>query len=202
MPRDNSMPSTLADMAALGKLWEEHLPKLLAMVRRRIDPSLAVRIDPEAILNDAFLDACRRWARFKEQRRMTPYAWLYRIVLDRLIETWRQETRGPRDLRRDVPLPEGTSIQLAMGLLSHGTSPSSALAREELREQVRQVLARLKDADREILWMRHHDELSYKEIAAVLDIQENAATQRYHRALGRLSDLWLSLHPAEGSSHA
>ena len=38
-------------MVALGQMLEEHGPKLLAMVRRRIDPKLAVRVDPEEILN-------------------------------------------------------------------------------------------------------------------------------------------------------
>ena len=65
---------------------------------------------------------------------------------------------------------------------------------------MRQVLGLLKEKDREILWMRHFDELSYKEIAAVLDIAVNTAEQRYHRALGRLSDLWQQLHSDTGSA--
>jgi DNA-directed RNA polymerase specialized sigma24 family protein len=62
---ESSMPSSLADMAALGKLFEEHRPKLLAMVQRRLDPTLAPRNDPEEILNEAFFDARRKWDNFK-----------------------------------------------------------------------------------------------------------------------------------------
>ena len=196
---DSSLPSSLADMAALGRVWEEHAPRLLAMVRRRIDKSLAVRVDPEEVLQEAYIDAARKWVQFKTQSALTPYAWLYGMVRDRLIETWRRETRAGRDPRRHMPLPEQSSVQLAMGLMASGTGPRTGLEqkeqRERVREQVQQVLAMLKDADREILWMRHHDGLSHQEIACVLKIQENAATVRYHRALGRLSDLWLQLHP-------
>jgi RNA polymerase sigma-70 factor (ECF subfamily) len=60
---------------------------------------------------------------------------------------------------------------------------------------MRQTLDLLKADDREILWMRHYDDLSFKEAAAVLQVTENAATVRYVRALRRLKDLWLKLHP-------
>src|SRR5438105_4839442 len=119
---DSSLSSSVADMAALGQLLQEHRPKLLAMVRRRLDPALAARIDPEGILSDAFLEARRKWPAFKEQSARTPYSWLYRIVLDCLIERWRRESRGLRDYRRTMPLPEGTSVQLGLGLVSPGTS--------------------------------------------------------------------------------
>jgi RNA polymerase sigma-70 factor (ECF subfamily) len=196
MPRaDSSLAPSLAELAALGKLWKEHAPKLLAMVRRRIDPALGARLDAEGILSEAFLRARNRWKAFTEQAVMTPYAWLYRIALDCLIEAYRRET-GPRHGGRNLmPLPDGTSVQLGLGLMHTGTSPSNAAAREELRRQMKQVLDQLKEEDREILWMRHADELSYKEAAAILGISENAATQRYRRALARLSDLWLQLHP-------
>jgi RNA polymerase sigma-70 factor (ECF subfamily) len=199
MRREDPSPSSVSGLALLGQLFEEHRPKLLAMVERRLDPALRPRIDPEAILSDAFLLARRKWPQFEERSAASTYAWLYRIVLDCLIEAWRRQTRDVRDGRRDMPLPEASSLQLGLGLVNSGTSPSAALAREELRERVRKVMALLRDKDREILWMRHADDLSYKEIAAVLGIEENAAHQRYHRALGRLSDLWLQLHPEAGS---
>src|SRR5207253_11328830 len=108
--------------------------------------------------------ARQKWDTFKEQSELTPYAWLYRLALDCLIEAWRHEARGPRDYRRSMPLPEGTSIQIGLGLVGSGTSPSAALVREELRERVRQVMALLRDQDRELLWMRHADGMEYEEI--------------------------------------
>lgn len=194
-PAESSIPSSVSDWAALGQLLEEHRPRLLAMLRRRLDPKLNPRLDAEEILNEAFLQARRRWAAFQARPAMKPYPWIYRIALDCLIEAWRRETRGPRDVHRQMPLPEQTSLQLGLGLVYSGTSPSEALARDELRQRVRLVMDQLKDSDREILLMRHADDLSYADISAVLGIAENTAQQRYHRALGKLSDLWLQENP-------
>lgn len=118
--------------------------------------------------------------------------------MDCLIEAWRRETRGRRDLHRDLPWPEGSSLQLGLSLMHPGTSPASALSREELRERMGQTLRLLKDKDKQILWMRHYDGLSFQDIALVLEVTENAATVRYVRALRRLKELWLKLNPDRG----
>jgi RNA polymerase sigma-70 factor (ECF subfamily) len=185
-------------MAALGKLLEDYRPRLLAMVQRRLDPALAARLDPEDILSEAFLDAQRKWDAFKQQTAMTAYAWLYRIVLDRLIEVWRRETRSCRSHQREMPWPERSSVQLGLGLIAGDTSPSEAAAHAELQQCIKQALDLLKPTDREILWMRHHDELSFAEAGHVLGISENTATARYVRALRRLKDLWQQLYPGRG----
>jgi RNA polymerase sigma-70 factor, ECF subfamily len=194
-----SRPSTVADMAAMGALLETHRPRLLVMLKRRMDPALSARLGPEDILSEAFLQAHRKWNAFKAQTAMTPYAWLYRIVLDCLIEAWRKETRALRDPDREMPWPERSSIQLGLSLVHPGTSPTEAVVREEVRQHVRQALELLGSRDQEILWMRHFDELSFAEAAAVLDITENAATVRYVRALRRLKNLWEKLHHDKGA---
>src|SRR5438445_4569255 len=155
---ENSMPQSVADLAGLGKLWDEQRPKLLAMVQRRLDPALAARLDAEDILNNTFFAARVKWSRFKQQSSITAYAWLYRITLDCLIEAWRRTTRDCRDPRAEMPFPEHSSVQLGLGLLTTGTSPSAAAVREELQQQVQQIVALLKEADRKILWMRHYDD--------------------------------------------
>jgi RNA polymerase sigma-70 factor (ECF subfamily) len=180
------MSSSIADLALLGRLFEEQRPRLLTMLQRRMDPALAARVGAEDILTEAFLQARRRWGRFREQSDLTAYAWLYRIALDCLIEAWRRETRAGRDLHRAMPWPEASSVQLGLGLVCPGTSPSEAAGREELRQKVRQTVDLLKESDREILWMRHDDQLTFPEAAQVLGITESAATLRYVRALKRL----------------
>jgi RNA polymerase sigma-70 factor (ECF subfamily) len=89
---------------------------------------------------------------------------------------------------------------MGLGIVDPGTSPSEAAARNEFREQMRQALAQLKDSDRDILWMRHNDGLSLKEAAAVLGISDDAAAQRYVRALRRLQELWHQAHPGSRAS--
>jgi RNA polymerase sigma-70 factor (ECF subfamily) len=189
-----SDPLSVADLALLGQLFEEHRGRLLAMLHRRIDPSVAARVGPEEVLGEAFFDAARRWRWFQGQAQVSAYAWLYRVALDRLIETWRRETRDRRDVRREMPWPEESSVVLGLQLVATGTSPSESVARGELREQMRQAVGLLKDRYREVLWMRHYEQLSFAEIGQVLGVSENNATVRYVRALKRLKECWDGLN--------
>jgi RNA polymerase sigma-70 factor (ECF subfamily) len=192
---EESMPSSVAELAQFGRYWDDSRPRLLAMLERRMDPALRRRVAPEEILNMANFDAHRRWAEFQQRHGLSPHAWFYRLTTDRLIEEWRKHSRGPRDLRKDMPLPEQSSVQLGLGLVASGTSPSEALVRQELLQRMRQVLELLNEGDREVLWMRHGDCLTHAEVAEVLGITENTATVRYVRALRRLRDLWQQLNP-------
>jgi RNA polymerase sigma-70 factor (ECF subfamily) len=196
---DSSLPSSVADLAALGKMLEDHRSQLLAMIERRLDPALRARIDPEDILNEAFLEARRKWSNFQQQNEVSPYVWVYGIVRDCLIQVWRRENRSCREPKREMPWPEQSSVQLGLNLISPGASPSSAAARGELQQRVRGVVEMLAEKDREVLAMRHFDELTFREIAQLLGLQEQAATMRYVRALRRLKDLWQKLHDAGGS---
>jgi RNA polymerase sigma-70 factor (ECF subfamily) len=194
------MSSSVADLAALGKLFEEQRPRLLAMLKRRIDPALAARLDPDDILSEVFLEARRKWDRFQQQATLSPSAWLYGIARDCLIEVWRKSARDCRDHRRDLPWPEQSSAQLGMQLLHTGTGPSSAAMRAETEARIRQLLESMKDEDREILWMRHFEQFSFRELGEVLGVTENAATVRYVRALKRLRNAWLDLYGEEKKS--
>lgn len=195
--------SSVASLANLGRILEQYRPRLLEMLERRIDPSLATRIDPGDVLAEAFLAARNRWPGV-EAEMCSPtavakacnrqYAWLYRLVRDTLIECYRRHTAQKRDLRLDLRWPDASSIQLGYGLIDHGTSPSEALMREELQQQVRRVVSLLRERDREILWMRHNDELSFGEVALILEIHENTAIVRHLRALRRFHELWQTLH--------
>jgi DNA-directed RNA polymerase specialized sigma24 family protein len=120
---------TSADDELLAKLLEEHRPRLLTIVRRRVDGVLSARISAEAILSDAFLEARRKWHRFAKHGAKSPFPWLCRIVLDCIAEQWRRNSRGVRNVRLDVPWPDQTSVHMALRLVDSGTSPSQAAAR-------------------------------------------------------------------------
>jgi len=198
-PTDADSPSSLADLATLGRLVDEHRPKLLAMLQRRIDRGLNVRVDPEDVLQEAYLIAQRRWPDFQRNPTTTPYVWLYGLVRDQLLVSWRNATRGKRDLRKDVAWPDHSSEQLGMSLIGTGTGPSTAAGRDELKQRVLQVLELLPDGDYEIVKMRHFDQLSFKQAAELLKITENTATVRYVRALKRLRTIWEALFSEEES---
>lgn len=198
-PDDEAGPMAVGELAALAQLFQEHTPRLLVMLQRRLDPKVAVRVDTEGILAEAYVAARRKWPKF-EASGMTPYAWLYGIARDCLIEAWRHEHRQGRTPDKEMPWPDRSSDQMALGLMGSLTSPSMAVARGELQERVRQALDGLKPADREVLWMRHFDDLPFRDVALVLGISEEAAMQRYSRALRRVKDLWRDLFDRRESS--
>ncbi len=183
-----------SDLARLDRVLGEHRGRLLIMLRGRIDPALRPRIDAEEILQEVYLVARGKWVHAGMDPAVKPYPWLYRIALDTLIEAWRRQTRGCRDARLELPWPEYSSIQMGLDLVRAYTSPSEAFTRKEVGEQMRSALDRLKPDDRQILQMRHTDGLSFREVAAVLDITENAASVRYLRAIRRLRDVWKRTH--------
>jgi RNA polymerase sigma-70 factor (ECF subfamily) len=195
---DEIEPMPVADVAGLATLFQGHRSRLLVMLERRLDPRLAGRIDAEGLLAEAFIVARRKWPGFGASG-MSPYTWLYGIARDCLIEAWRRENRAGRTPDKEMPWPDRSSEQMAMGLMGSVTSPSEAMARGELQERVRQALDGLRPADREILWMRHFDDLPFRDAALVLGISEDAAMQRYGRALRRLKNLWQTLFDRGGS---
>jgi RNA polymerase sigma-70 factor (ECF subfamily) len=77
-------------------------------------------------------------------------------------------------------------------LIGRESSPSRQLLREELRERVQNALAKLKPRDREVLVLRHLEQLSTPETAEVLAISEAAVKKRHLRALERVRALWES----------
>ena len=174
------------DLATLGRVFEENRTRLLRALENRIDVSLRRRLDPDDLIADAFLKAQSRWEKYCEAPPISLYPWLHQQVLDSLFAAWRRHDGAGRDVHREMPWPDHSSAALALGLFGTGTTPSRALQRSELAEKVRVALQMLKAEDREILLLRHFDELSNLEAGEVLAISPEAASKRYLRALGRL----------------
>lgn len=187
------LPASVFDMAELGAMFEVHGPRLVEIVRRRLDGSIGVRLDAEEVVNTAFFDARRRWATYRSDPKVSPFVWLYRIAQDRIIEEWRTATRQRRDVNRNVPWPDRPSVDLGLRLVADDTSPTQAVLRDELVSQMRKALALLREPDREVVMLRGYDDLSFAEIGELLGIGENTATVRYVRALRRLKASWQNL---------
>lgn len=187
--------SSVARLAVLGSVLEEHRPRLLEMLRRRIDRG-AAPFDAEDVFQDVCVSAQRRWPEFEQRRRTDPtasaYVWLYGLANDRFIDRWRQATRRPT-----VPWPDRSSEQLCLHLFDHGTGPASAAVREELKERVHQALELLPDDDHEIVKLRHFDQLTFGQAGEALGITENTAAARHVRALKRLKKICEALFSAE-----
>ncbi len=174
-----------ATRITLTEAFLSHRARLLSMIRNRLDASLLSRLDAEDVLSEVYLVAERRWQKEMPEAERC-FAWLYSMAMDCIIQAWRKQTSGPRDVRRTVPWPEQSSLQLAMCLMDSGTSPSLVCQRQESRDEVAAAVEGLREADRQVLWMRHREGLAHKEVATVLGVSEGAATVRYVRALDRL----------------
>jgi len=85
-------------------------------------------------------------------------------------------------------LPAASSAALAAQLLGRHTSPTQAVVRAERILRVQEALNTLDPVDREVLSLRHFEELTAAEAAQVLGIEEAAAAKRYFRALKRLKE--------------
>lgn len=186
-----------AELAEFDRAWAAARPGLLAALNRRVAPRLAARADADDILARTYLRAVRRWERFRAKPGRSVARWLHRLAVDEVIEAWRRETRGRQDCRRDQALPDRSSAFLGLGLAAAGTTPSEAVAREELCIRMRRALARLRPADRGVLLLRYEEQRSYREIADLLGTTENTATVRCNRALKRLGAAYKPL-AAEG----
>jgi RNA polymerase sigma-70 factor (ECF subfamily) len=85
-------------------------------------------------------------------------------------------------------LPPASTVFLASQLLGRFTSVSEKAIRAEIQIKLQEALNAMDPTDREILALRHFEELSNQETAALLDISPAAASKRYIRALKRLKD--------------
>src|SRR5260370_25473599 len=170
-----------ADLAALGKMFEDHRDRLLALVKQRMDPALAARIDPADVWAKAFLRAKDRWEQFKESG-MHAYNWVRRVVLDTLLDEYDHHASQRRDYHKEILYPNRSSSQFEKGLVDPGTGPSTAFARKELEERLAAALKYLKPAARELLQLLYTENRRLQKVAALRTIPAGTPRRRQRPA--------------------
>jgi len=182
------------DQPALMELFVRQRDRLRRMVQLRLDRRLQGRIDPSDVLQEATIEIARRAHEYLAKPTMPPFLWLRWITGQKLLILHRRHLGSKmRDAAlevslRDAAVPRATSVSLAAMLLGRLTSPTSAARRAELLLRVQDALNALDPADREVVTLRHFEELNNNETAEVLGISKTAASNRYIRALKRLKD--------------
>jgi RNA polymerase sigma-70 factor (ECF subfamily) len=180
--------------SALVELFARHRDRLKRMVRLRLDRRLQGRIDASDVLQEAYLDVARRAREYVTSPSMPAFLWLRWITGQKLVTLHRRHLGSRmRDIGLEVSLhhgalPQATSVSLAAMLLGRLTSPTRAALRAELQIKLQEVLNEMDPIDREVLILRHFEELNNLETAQVLGISKTAASNRYIRALKRLKD--------------
>ena len=183
------------DEQALAQLFGAHRERLARLLRFRLDRRIAGRVDCEDILQEAYLAAAQRLNHFPQDNSLTPFIWLRMMVLQTLVDVHRRHLGAQmRDAGREISLattsPTGsTSAMFAAQLMGSQTSPSGAAMRAETEARLVAALDAMTEIDREVLALRHFEELTNSEVAEILGIQPKAASIRYIRAVGRLKEI-------------
>jgi RNA polymerase sigma-70 factor (ECF subfamily) len=187
------------DQRALGELLGRDRERLRRMVALRLDRRLQGRVDPSDVIQEACLDAARRLPEYHKNPTMPFFLWLRLLTGQRLVDEHRKHLgAAARDVGREISLyrgalPETTTAALAAHLLGRLTTPSQVAIRAERKIRLQEALNSLEPIDREVLALRHFEELSNTEVAAVLGLDKSAASKRYARALIRLKEILASL---------
>jgi RNA polymerase sigma-70 factor (ECF subfamily) len=180
------------DRGALAELFQRHRDRLRRMVELRIDSRLQGRVDASDVLQDGFLDLAKRLEGYLSEPRVPVFLWLRLVVSDRLAMVHRHHlgTRM-RDAAQEVslyrdPLPQASSAALVSMLLGRLTSPTGAAVRAEQILRIQEAVNALDPLDREVVVLRHFEQLTRAETAEVLGVTEEAGAKRYIRALRKL----------------
>jgi RNA polymerase sigma-70 factor, ECF subfamily len=180
------------DVDALNAVFTRHRERLRRMVDIRMDRRLQARIDASDVLQEAHLEVVQRLDEYIRDPKLPLFLWLRLVVGQRLMTLHRRHLGAQlRDAGREVSLfrealPAASSAALAAQLLGKFTSPTQAAMRAERMLRLQEALNALDPIDREVLSLRHFEELTRVEAAQVLGITEAATAKRYVRALKRL----------------
>jgi RNA polymerase sigma-70 factor (ECF subfamily) len=177
---------------ALAAIFARNRDRLRRMVRLRLDRRLRGRVDPSDVLQEAQIDIVCRAKEYAANPLMAPYLWLRFLTGQRLSAIHRKHfgaqvsEAGPAVSLHRGPMPDASSMSLAAVLLGRFTSPTHAVRRAETQIRLQEALNGMDDCDREVLILRHFEELSNAETAEVMGIGKTAACNRYIQALKRL----------------
>lgn len=183
------------DAAAVERLLTVHRDPLRRLIGLRLDPALAARVDASDIVQDVLLEAHRRLQDYLKNPAMPFRLWLRHIAKDHIIDAHRRHRQAQRrSLDREQPivpavLADHSSYELAGQLVDPELTPASEAIRREMQRRLDAAITELDEDDREIILMRHREQLSNQDVARELDLSEAAASMRYLRAVRRLREM-------------
>jgi len=183
------------DAEAVDQLLDRHRDSLRRMVGMRLDKQIARRLDVSDVVQDVLVEANRRLQDYLQNPVMAFHLWIRQIAKDRIIDAHRRHrVSAKRSVDREQQLVaqanvDHSTMELAGQLCDPELTPAAAATAQELAVHVQSAIELLQERDREIILMRHYEQLSNQDIAQVLGLTEPAASMRYLRALKRLRKL-------------
>lgn len=181
----------------LAEVWLEYRERLLRLLMLRMPPVLQRRLSVDDLLQEAYLACGRRVEFLKSEPEVPMYVKLRRIALQALTDAERHHlAAAKRDAMKEMSPEDDVAVADAWAHFADTiSSPRTHLERLERQAMARRVLAQLSENDREILELRHFEEMGNAECAAVLGIEQKAASIRYVRALKRFRELVFHENP-------
>ncbi|MEZ6139202.1 MAG: sigma-70 family RNA polymerase sigma factor [Zavarzinella sp.] len=183
------------DQACLGELLNRDRDRLRKMIILRLDPALAGRVDPSDIIQEAQLEATRRLPEYVNNPTMPFFLWLRLITGQNILRMHRVHLIAQqRDARMELSLyrnaiPEASSAALAANLAGKITGPLEEVVRAEIKLMLTVAINSMDEIDREVLVLKHFEQLSTSEVATELNISLDAAKKRHIRAIKRLKEI-------------
>ena len=180
------------DEGAINRLLERHRDALRRLVDMRLDRALQRRVDASDVVQEVLIDANRRLQDYLRNPSMPFHLWLRQIAKDRIIDAHRRHrVAAKRSIDREQPLavpvgPDRSTMPLMAELCDRELTPAANVARRELEQRFHEALSEMDEQDREIVQMRHLEQLSNSEAATALGLSPPAAGMRYLRAMRRL----------------
>ena len=178
----------------LAEVWQENKERLAHLIANRMPSALAGRMGVEDLMQETYLACGRRIEFLQAQPEVPVYVKLRRVALQTLVDMERKHlAAGKRDAMKEASYTDDAEAMDAWAQFADTiSSPRTHLERLERQAFTRRVLAALPAIDREILELRHFEELSNAECAAALEITQKTASIRYVRALKRFRDILLA----------
>ena len=182
------------DAVAVNALLDRHRQAIRQMVQMRIDKAIASRLDASDVVQDVLMEASRRLQDYLRNPGLPFHLWLRQLAKDQIIDMHRQHRVAQRrsvDRERslDAKFADQSSMDLAAQLKDHELTPAAATIRRELEQRFLCALQELDEDDRDIIQMRHQEQLTNTEVAAALGLSQPAAGMRYLRAVRRLREV-------------
>ncbi len=183
------------DESGVAELFEHYRPRLKRLVLLRMYPQVQARLDASDVLQETFLEMARRLPAYAEDCRMPFFLWLRWLTIERLDQLHRKHLGAEmrtvfREFSQPSPaVPDASIFNIASQLAGDFTSVDRNLLKEEVQRKLIGALEQMESKDREIVGMRHFEELSTDEIAELLQLTRSGVLKRYTRAIRRLRDI-------------
>lgn len=196
VPLENSGKEELriGQDGGFARMFEENRARLRRIAAFRLDYRLRGRVSESDIVQDTYVRAASHLEQYLARPDFPFFVWLRLELQQRLAEVHRQHLEAEkRDVRRErnsLGRSGQTSIALAAQLMGQMTSASRMVERNELMQTLERALDEINETDREVIALRHFEELTNIETAKILGIDPQAASKRYLRALKRMREIF------------